>query len=262
MTTLIKTNGLAPTPWLPYLKPNPEACLRLFCFPYAGGGATIYRRWPAELPRSVELCPVQIPGRGSRTRERPFTRLAPLVEAAAEALLPYLDKPFAFFGHSMGGMMSYELAQALRRKHGLRPLHLFVSGRRAPHLRGESGPKTYDLPEQEFLAEVRRLNGTPKEALEHPELMELIGPLLRADFEVCQTYSYDPAPPLDCPITAFGGLQDFEVTREHLEGWREHTTSAFMLRMLPGDHFFLNSSQPLLLRVLSQELYQHAKSLA
>lgn len=260
--TFSKMIGLTPTPWLPYFKPNAEARLRLFCFPYAGGGAAIYRKWSAELPRSVEVCPVQIPGRGSRSKERPFTRLMPLVEAAAQALLPYLDKPFVFFGHSMGGMMSYELAQDLRLKHGLQPLQLFVSGRRAPHIRGEFDPKTYDLPEAEFLAEVRRLNGTPKEALEHPELMELIGPLLRADFEVCQTYTYRPAPPLDCPITAFGGLQDFEVKRDHLEAWREYTTSSFLLRMLPGDHFFLNSSQALLLRVLSQELFQHVRTLS
>jgi medium-chain acyl-[acyl-carrier-protein] hydrolase len=241
------------SPKLCYHRPIPEAALRLFCFPYAGGRDLIFRGWQDGLPRTVEVCPVELPGRGRRLRERPLTQLTALVEATAEGLLPLLDKPFAFFGHSMGAMISFELARLLRKEHGVMPVHLFLSGRRAPHV-PDTDPPTYDLPEAEFLKELRRLNGTPQEVFENAELIELMMPLLRADFEVVETYRYVSGPPLDCPITAFGGLQDVEVSREYLDGWRNYTTAAFTLRMMQGDHFFLNMAQCSLLQILAQEL--------
>ena len=205
------------------------------------------------MPRSVEICAVQLPGRGSRMHEPPFTAISTLVTALAQALASYVDIPMAFFGHSMGGIIAFELARYLRRKRNLGVVHLFVSGSRAPQVEIEE-PRTYDLPKPEFLETLRTLNGTPKEVLDHPELLELMMPLLRADFAVCETYDYSPEPPLDCPITAFGGMKDSEVTREHLEAWRDQTTSSFSLRMLPGDHFFINTEQAMLLKLLSQEL--------
>ncbi|MCA1566076.1 MAG: thioesterase II family protein [Acidobacteria bacterium] len=253
------TSGRAATasssPWLPQLNLNPRATLRLFCFPYAGGGAVIFRDWQSKLPGNVEVCPVQLPGRGKRLGEQPFTQMQFLAEALVHALLPHLDKPFAFFGHSMGALISFELARTLRKKYGRAPRQLFVSGRRAPSIPNLE-PPTYDLPETEFIETLHNLKGTPGEVLEHPELMKLVLPLLRADFALCETYGYTPAPPLDCPISAFGGLQDAEVTRAHLEGWRTETTATFSLRMFPGDHFFLNTGGALLLRVLSQALYE------
>jgi medium-chain acyl-[acyl-carrier-protein] hydrolase len=203
---------------------------------------------------------VHLPGRGNRLGEKPFSQLLPLVEAIAEAIVPYLDKPFAFFGHSMGALIGFELARCLRRQNKPLPSHLFVSGCRAPQV-PDNDPATYDLPQEEFVRELQRLNGTPKEVLEHPELMHLFIPLLRADFSVCQTYSHAAEPAFNFPITVFGGLQDYESPRENLEPWSEHTFQNFKLRMLPGDHFFLNSSQPLLLQALSLELLQTIKSL-
>lgn len=243
------------TSWLAGPAPNPRARLRLFCFPYAGGTAMIYRQWQASLPKSVEVCPVQLPGRGKRIQERPFEHFQPLVEAAAHALRPFFDIPFAFMGHSMGGLISFELARQLRRESNLMPVHLFISGRRGPQVPSRELP-TYNLPEQEFMDALRRLEGTPIEVLQQPELMELMLPLLRADFAVCETYAYTVEPPLDCPISVFGGLQDKDVEYQQLDAWAAQSTAPTRVRMLPGDHFFINSQQPLLLRALNLDLQQ------
>jgi medium-chain acyl-[acyl-carrier-protein] hydrolase len=241
--------------WFACPRPNVEARLRLFCFPYAGGGAVIYRHWAESLPAEVEVCALQLPGRGSRMREPPLTRVTDIVRIVATELAPYLDRPFAFFGHSLGALVGFELARRLRREIGVEPERLFVSGRRAPQI-PSSEPVTYDLPEQEFKDELRRLNGTHSEVLEHDELMELMLPLLRADFEVCDTYRYETGPRLSCPITALGGLDDEAVPRANIAAWAEQTDGPFRLRMLPGDHFFLHSAEATLLQVVARELHE------
>jgi medium-chain acyl-[acyl-carrier-protein] hydrolase len=253
MLKTIARNQSAQSSWFAYYEPNPRAKLRLFCFPYAGGSALVFHKWRDSLPPFVEVCPVQLPGRGNRLQVPPFTNMGALVEATGAALLPHLDMPFAFFGHSMGASISFELARLLRREGRRLPLHLYISGRRAPHII-DPDPPLYHLPDAELLEELRQLNGTPKEVLEHPELMAMMLPLLRADFSVAETYVCEPEPPLDIPITVFGGLADKDVPREDLEAWEEHSTASFKLRMLAGDHFFLNTSQPALLRLLSNEL--------
>ena len=242
--------------WVKCPKPKPQANLRLFCFPYAGGSTLGFHTWPDSLPPTVEVCLVELPGRGTRLMESPFTRMSLLVQGIAQALFPYLDKPFAFFGHSMGGLVSFELARLLSSEYGCSPVHLFVSGRRAPQIPELERATIYTLPEPEFLEELCRLNGTPKAVLENTELMQLLLPALRADFAVVETYVYTPKPTLDCPITAFGGLQDCEVSYDYLEAWREQTNASFSLQMLPGDHFFVYSAQPLLLQALSRKLHQ------
>jgi medium-chain acyl-[acyl-carrier-protein] hydrolase len=239
--------------WIAFRKPNSQARLRLFCFPYAGAGASIFRTWSDGLPADVEVCPVQIPGRGTRPMEASFTQLAPLVEALAEALVPLLDKPFAFFGHSLGALVGFELARQLRRQSGAQPVRLFVSADWAPQLPHRERP-VHALPEAEFLGELRRLNGIPEKVSEDAELMQILLPVLRADFAVYETYAYSTEPPLDCPISIFGGLQDQRVNRGDLEAWRDQTSDFVSVRMFPGDHFFWNTTQPLLLQVLSQEL--------
>ena len=187
-------------------------------------------------------------------KESPITRLKPLAQSIAHSLPLVLDKPFVFFGHSMGALLSFEVARLLRRECGQQPIQLFVSGRRAPQV-PDKDPPTNRLPESDFVAELRRLNGTPKEVLEHAELLQFMLPILRADFEVNETYEYAPEPPFHFPITACGGLQDNEVNRQDLEAWREQTNASFVLRMFPGDHFFLNAYQPLFLRTLSYDLH-------
>jgi medium-chain acyl-[acyl-carrier-protein] hydrolase len=243
------------SPLLAGHKPNPRAALRLFCFPYAGGGALVYRNWGEILPRDIDVCAVQLPGRGNRLRESPFNRMTQVVEAVGREIVPLLDRPYALFGHSMGAIISFELARLLRRDGLSAPTHLFASGHKAPQI-PKTEPFTYNLPQAEFIEELQRLNGTPKEVLDHPELMQIMIPLLRADFESIQTYSYKDEPPLDCPITALDGLHDPGMGRETLEPWREQTTAAFNLRMFPGDHFFLHAERASLLRVIAQEAYK------
>jgi surfactin synthase thioesterase subunit len=241
--------------WFQNTRAHRHVELKLFCFPYAGGTALVYRDWAGYLPLNVQVIPVELPGRGARLNEPPFVSLPVLIDALTEAILPLLDAPFAFFGHSMGAVIAFELARRLRRQHDREPQVLFASGRRAPQI-ADSDPVTYNLPRSEFISELHRLDGTPKEVLEHAELMELIIPLLRADFQLIQTYEYLSDVPLRSPITVYGGLQDDEETRDLLLPWREQTSSGFRLHMLPGDHFFLRSSQNLLLELLVQDLHE------
>jgi len=227
--------------------------VRLFCFPYAGGGATIFRRWAAALPKQVEVRPYELPGRGERLGEAPCTNMRELVPAIASALSGILDTPFALFGHSLGAFIAFELARYLKTYFGKEPAQLFVSGNTPPHL-PRAEPVTYNLPEAEFRAEVARLNGTPQEILSNAEAMSLLTPILRADFELIETYKYQEGPKLSCPIRAFGGLQDTEILMDDLSEWRHHTSSSFCLSMMPGDHFFIAKSERQMLSVLSTDL--------
>lgn len=244
-----------PSPWLLSPRLDPRAALRLVCLPHAGGAAAMYAPWARTLPPAIDVLPIQLPGRANRMAEPPYTSMPQLVQDLASALEPYLDRPFAFFGHSMGALVSFELARTLRHTRGLEPVCLFVSGHRAPQL-PTGHPPIHNRPEPEFLAELRRLNGTPREVLEHEELLELLLPLLRADFALCETYAFAEEPPLTCPILALGGLQDTDVQRDDLEAWRLHTHAACSVRMFPGDHFYLTTAGHLVLNVLARELVQ------
>ena len=257
MATVLTVRTVSPlrtvSPWFTSGKNQAQTHLRMFCFPYAGGGAAIYRGWESYVPPGVEILAIQPPGRGNRFREPPFDRLNHLVAATADAMEPFLDLPFVLFGHSLGAFVSFELAHLLGSQFGIKVPHLFVSGARAPQLR-RNRHNIHDLPEDEFITELKTLNGTPPEVLENPELMHMISKTLRADFAVAETYSSSHAEPLHCPITVFGGLDDTLAAREDLEAWRVHTTSSFDLYQLPGDHFFIHTSHSLILRIVSREL--------
>jgi medium-chain acyl-[acyl-carrier-protein] hydrolase len=229
--------------------------LKMFCFPYAGGTALIFKKWTDFLPSGVQVVAVELPGRGARLREPPFVSLPALIDELKEVTRPLLDKPFVFFGHSMGAIIAFELARALGRKYGHQPQALFVAGCRAPQVPNRK-PITYNLPHEEFMEELVKLDGTPKEVIEHTELMEFMTPLLRADFQLVQTYEYLAGAPLQCPITAYGGLQDFGTPPDDLLLWKELSSSGFASHMLPGDHFFIRSSQAQLLRLLARELHE------
>jgi medium-chain acyl-[acyl-carrier-protein] hydrolase len=251
---------LPSSPWLTHVKAKQGARVRLFCFPYAGSAAHIFRSWSSNLPETVDVLPVQLPGRGNRLSHPLFHRLPLLVRAAAEAFLPHLDLPFAFFGHSMGALIAFEVSRHLQHVYNLEPVHLFVSGHQAPQSIVNASP-SYNLPRDEFLKHLARLRGTPTEVLEQPELLELVLPILRADFEVSETYNYEPSLPLNCPITALGGTEDTNVETKALQAWSEQTRAHFSVHIFPGDHFFIHSSQTLLLRFLSSKLEDETKKI-
>jgi surfactin synthase thioesterase subunit len=224
--------------WISNANLAKDARPNLFCFPYAGGGASFYRAWAPFAPRSIAICPVQLPGREERFKERPLDRMKDLVDAAADALIPFLGHPYALFGHSMGAIICYELAQELLERGVNPPMHLFASGASAPHV-ARSIPPIYHLPEDRLIEEIASYGVLPKEVMQSRELLDLLVPRFRADFAVTGTYAYADRPPLSFPITAFGGVDDHVVTPAKVEAWREHTVSRFRCELFPGGHFFL-----------------------
>lgn len=252
--TYSTVDAISTSPWLSCPKPNPAARLRLICFPYAGGGASVFAQWPRLLPPTVEMCAVQLPGRETRLREKPYRQFPLAVEALATALQPFLNKPFVFFGHSLGALLCFETARYLQQHLALLPLHMFVSGRRAPHL-SDTAPPLHHLPDALFIQQVQqRYNGIPALILQEPELLELYLSILKADFELLESYRYAGQLTLDCPISAFGGRQDPQATEQELAAWRSYTSQDFTLTMLPGDHFFVQNARPLLLQLIINTL--------
>lgn len=239
--------------WIAYRQPRPDARLRLFCFHYAGGGASIFRAWAGKLPQSIEVCPVQLPGRESRLAEPPMTRLTLLTEEVASAISPYLTLPFALFGHSMGAIIAFELARYLRRYARSTPSHLFISAHRAPQLPYRD-PLSSTMPEDEIKENLRRLNGTRQGVLANSELMDLMLPILRADLQLGETYRFTDEEPLASPISVLGGRQDAEISYDDLLAWQMHTCGAWSIRLFEGDHFFLHSAEDELLPLLAREL--------
>jgi surfactin synthase thioesterase subunit len=231
---------------------NPSARLRLFCLPYAGGGASIYRSWQARFPPGIEVCSVQLPGRENRLMEPPFSKMAPLVEALAEGLLGALDRPFALFGHSMGALIGYELAKLLRQRHRIAPQHLFISACHAPEF--PDAKRWHDLSEQELMAEMRQVPGFPAEVLEHAELMRIVLPVIRADAEVTETYAYRPAEPLEIPFTVFASERDELIPRPSVDPWRAHTRAAFELYLVEGHHLYIQEQAPRMIQVILEKL--------
>jgi medium-chain acyl-[acyl-carrier-protein] hydrolase len=231
--------------WFENLPGGRDGALRLYCFPYAGGSAQVFRGWQRHFAPQAALSLASLPGRATRIGEPPFRQYKPLITALADAIIPEIPPAFAFWGHSMGAVISFELARELRRRGQPVPIALFLSGRGAPQI-PDPDPPVFNLPDPEFIAELRRLNGTPRELLDSPELKELFLPTIRADFELVETYEYEPESPLTCNICVYGGLQDAHVPAANLKEWQKQTSGAFKVRMFPGDHFYIHTSDDLL----------------
>jgi surfactin synthase thioesterase subunit len=243
-----------PSPFAGALLSRRKRPMRVFCFPFAGGNAEMFNTWHRHFPDDVQVFPVHLPGRPPRMREAAFTKLDALVAAVADMLRPLLREPFALFGHSMGGLVAFELARLLSKRSAVTPTALFVSACRAPHVPSRE-PPMHRLADEAFVERLRAIGGTDVEVAENRELMELLLPTLRADFEVVETY----VPPagrhaLTCPLTVFGGIDDRLVLPDDLDAWRDQTTGDFTRIMYPGDHFYFAAVRQSLCRVMADHL--------
>lgn len=246
-------NGSTAGPWIIRPRPRQRVSLRLFCLPWAGGAASGYTGWADALPDVVEMCALQLPGRENRLRETPHRRLEPLVADIYTAIAPLLDAPCAFFGHSMGALLAFELARLLRDDGRSEPQHIFVAGCGAPQLRRLRHP-LHRLPDDALIGALQRLDGFPDWVASEPELLELVLPTLRADLELCETYGYRHAAPLSCTITALGGTEDRAVLPLELAAWERQTTAPFQLRLFSGSHFFVAPHRDAILDIVSSAL--------
>ncbi|MHB8689070.1 MAG: thioesterase II family protein [Candidatus Dormibacteraceae bacterium] len=239
--------------WVVRFAPIRSAAIRLFAFPHAGAGASVFREWPRAAPPWIDVLAVQLPGRENRLSEEAHSRMSTLIEELARGIVDHLDLPYAFFGHSMGALVCFELATYLRDQYGTVPQHLFVSAHRAPHM-GRLGSNMNDFSDAHLLDELRDLEGTSQTILRDRDLMELLLPTLRSDFSIVATYDAAGRQPLTCPISAYGGIQDKRVTLEELKAWQSWTVGEFTLRRFPGGHFFLVSARDVLVQTIAQEL--------
>lgn len=242
-----------PNNWITTLNPHHDARCRIYCLPHAGGGAALFRTWPKNLPADVEVCPIQLPGREVRFSEPRFTSVDRLVQTLAPIILPHLQKPFAVFGYSMGGLIAFELIRELRRLDAPAPLRLLIAARQAPQL-VEARPPLHRLPNKEFFETLsHRYGGIPDEALNNQEIRDVFIPLLRADVEMVETYRCRVEEPLDCPISVFGGRLD-RIEHADLQAWQQQTRQPVFVQTFEGSHFFMQKEQARLLAVIGSQL--------
>jgi medium-chain acyl-[acyl-carrier-protein] hydrolase len=241
--------------WFYIQKPRPSASHRLFCFPYAGGGASVFRDWFQSLPQEIEIVAIRPPGREIRFSGAPISSLVQLVQLLYQNLLPLFDKPFMFFGHSNGALASFELARLLEAKRTVGPDLVILSAKRPPHI-PDPRKNISHLPDKEFLVELREFNGTPQEILQNQELMNLLIPVLRADFSLSETMTHVDNTPLKAETILFHGIRD-RITKEEVVAWQDLLLKPHKLVEFSGDHFFIDSQRDELLSVLGSLLRQH-----
>ncbi|MBI3230104.1 MAG: thioesterase [Burkholderiales bacterium] len=242
------------TPWLVRQAGGPRR-FRLYCFPHAGGSAVNYRQWQSKLSPAIEVCAVQLPGRGQRMAETPYSDLPTLVKALAPIIAHQSHLPFAFFGHSMGALIAFELARYCQLHDLPTPQALFVSGTAAPqHRRPSEG--LHKMSDDELLNALAKFNGTPPEVLQHKELMAMMLPMMRADFAMVENYQYFPAPILNMPLTVLVGKKDDRTTPEQADGWAKETSNICRVQWFDGDHFFINSETDAVLDCVSSDLHE------
>lgn len=250
---MYKFESRSHSPWVVRSNAPDAGKVRLICLPYAGGGAGAYYRWSSLLDSDIDVIRIQLPGHETRIREPLLKRSEEVVYELADALLYFLDRPFFVYGHSMGALLGFELIRKLRADHGIMPVHLFVSSFRSPHL-PPVDPPISELPEELFIDQLRKYGGVPEKVLAERELMDLMLPILRADFKMLDTYVYKEDRVLECPVTAFGGMQDTKVKEYMVKSWRKETSCAFRSLFFSGGHFFINEKPLAVISVINEEI--------
>tara|TARA_R110002033_G_scaffold156232_1_gene192528 strand:+ start:1827 stop:2630 length:804 start_codon:yes stop_codon:yes gene_type:complete len=230
--------------------------LRLICFPYAGGGIRTYQPWANQLPDGVELVAVQPPGRGSFIGTKAYNSMAELVAALQDELQPLLDRPYVLFGHSLGSRVAFELLHQIQIKQQRLPELFLASGSCSPDTVRVKAP-TYHLSDDKFIAELQRMNGTPSEVLENKEFMSFLLPLLRADFQIAETYRYTGITNFPLEVHVLGGEDDVDVPVENLPLWGNFFNNNVKVHTFVGDHFFIESQQDAVVRLVKQLLQTH-----
>jgi pyochelin biosynthetic protein PchC len=237
--------------WIRRYVAAPDAPRRLVCFPHAGGAASYYRPVAVGIDASVEVLAVQYPGRQDRRRENTVDDIERLADLVVDELVPWCDRPFGLFGHSMGAMVAYEVARRLERR-GIDPAVLFASGRRAPSRHRES--TVHLLDDAGVKAELLRLSGTGAALLDDDDMLAMILPALRGDYRAVASYRHRPGPPLSCPVRVLVGSDDTEVTPEEAADWQYHTNGGFDLSVFPGGHFYLDQHADAVVRLVESNL--------
>jgi medium-chain acyl-[acyl-carrier-protein] hydrolase len=232
-----------------------DSKLKLVCLPYAGGSSTIYSNWKNYLHPRIELNPIELAGRGKRFSEPFYHNFSDAVDDVYRLIKDDIDySPYAFFGHSMGSILAFELANKIRGLKHQEPIHLFLSGRYPPHLRKER-EILHKLPDNEFGEEILKKGGTPKEFFSNVELVSVLLPVIKADYRILETYEYFPNNfKFEYDISVFGGQSDIDIPLSDLNEWRLYTNKECKIYEFRGGHFFIHEEKENIVKIINHTL--------
>ena len=227
--------------------------IKLFCIPHAGGSAAAYSKWQNYINPSIEICPIELAGRGKRFKEEPYNNIGEAVEDIYNIIKKDLDREYAFFGHSMGSLIAYELTHYIMQLKNKPPKHIFFSGRKAPNVIYENN-SIHKLSEDNLKKKLLEFSGTPKEVLDNEHMCKVFLKILRQDFKICELYTYkNEYPKLNCNITILNGNRD-DIKINHIAFWKQHTSKACYIYFFKGGHFYIDDNMGKVASIINSTL--------